>query len=138
VVYCYRGSKIRILSARPAEAHERMQRGGMLIGESGSAVSIFTSVIEYSIWGAGTLLFFWGATHLKKESKRKRLGLAFIWLIVIMWAASTVDLLYGQTMYSVQQKIILQLEFVLLFVAACILTYRLVRRAGGRGPTDPK
>jgi uncharacterized DUF497 family protein len=25
VVYCYRGSKIRILSARPAEAHERKQ-----------------------------------------------------------------------------------------------------------------
>ena len=25
VVYCYRGSKIRILSARPAEAHERLQ-----------------------------------------------------------------------------------------------------------------
>ena len=25
VVYCYRGSKIRILSARPAEAHERRQ-----------------------------------------------------------------------------------------------------------------
>ena len=25
VVYCYRGSKIRIVSARPAEAHERLQ-----------------------------------------------------------------------------------------------------------------
>jgi uncharacterized DUF497 family protein len=25
VVYCYRGSKIRIVSARPAEAHERKQ-----------------------------------------------------------------------------------------------------------------
>jgi uncharacterized DUF497 family protein len=25
VVYCYRGSKIRIISARPAEAHERKQ-----------------------------------------------------------------------------------------------------------------
>ena len=25
VVYCYRGSKIRIVSARPAEAHERQQ-----------------------------------------------------------------------------------------------------------------
>jgi uncharacterized DUF497 family protein len=25
VVYCYRGSKIRIISARPAEAHERRQ-----------------------------------------------------------------------------------------------------------------
>jgi hypothetical protein len=25
VVYCYRGSKIRIVSARPAEAHERRQ-----------------------------------------------------------------------------------------------------------------
>jgi len=25
VVYCYRGSKIRILSVRPAEAHERRQ-----------------------------------------------------------------------------------------------------------------
>jgi uncharacterized DUF497 family protein len=25
VVYCYRGSKIRIISARPAESHERRQ-----------------------------------------------------------------------------------------------------------------
>jgi uncharacterized DUF497 family protein len=25
VVYCYRGRKIRIISARPAEAHERRQ-----------------------------------------------------------------------------------------------------------------
>jgi uncharacterized DUF497 family protein len=25
VVYCYRGSRIRIISARPAEAHERRQ-----------------------------------------------------------------------------------------------------------------
>jgi len=25
VVYCFRGSRIRIISARPAEAHERKQ-----------------------------------------------------------------------------------------------------------------
>jgi len=102
----------------------------MVIEENRSALSVCMTLIEYSAWGVGTLLLVWGSIHYKNRSKWKRFWLAFVWVFVIMCAASTLDMFYGQRVYSGKQRTILLVEFVLLFVSASFMTYRSVRRAG--------
>jgi len=110
-----------------------------VIERNGSVLSIMMLVIEYSAWGAITLLFVWGGINYKNKLRRKRIPLAIVWILVIMCAASTVDMFCGRMMYSVRQRDVLLIEFVLIFVAASFMTYRSIRRAasiknGSGGP----
>jgi type IV secretory pathway TraG/TraD family ATPase VirD4 len=122
-----------------AAGEENSDRSDIVIERNGSVLSIMMLVIEYSAWGAITLLFVWGGINYKNKLRRKRIPLAIVWILVIMCAASTVDMFCGRMMYSVRQRDVLLIEFVLIFVAASFMTYRSIRRAasiknGSGGP----
>jgi len=101
----------------------------VVIEEKVSVLSRFMAIIEYSAWGAGAFLLVWGGIHHKNGPKWKRIWIAFVWIFVIMSAASTLDVFYGQTVYSGKQRSALLVGFLLLFVSASLMTYRSFRRS---------